>query len=117
MSRKKQHPLIEAMNLYDRLSSEHQLLLLAYAKNRAVKPAKGVKPVANETVKKGAICVVCGNEQDHPDHDTAYLSSHPFASPAAAVKRVKKKSSPSIAPDSSTANIQTETAIATSAGE
>ncbi len=112
MGRTKQHPLIIAMNKLDRLIDEATNGLdvpsyeafAAYLQNKmAVRPkprstnGAGKKHVAkvptNATAMKDLVCSTCNEHAAHPNHDSTYLSSHPFASSSDAPSAKRKSSS------------------------
>lgn len=71
---------------------------------------KAVKEAPKEPEKKEPMCAVCANPADHPDHDTTYLSSHPFALSAG------KKSGRKLGASKSTPSTEVETVSVTAVG-
>lgn len=106
MARRKVSPEAQIIALFTGLSDEGKKMVMfglnAITSVEVPKPT----PTKKRTAPKGAMCNVCANEEDHPDHDTTYLSSHPFAF---GVPTAGKRSSRKGAATNSTANTEAGT--------
>lgn len=74
---------------------------------------RGLQQSAGTAANSEAKCGICGNVKDHSDHDRNYLKSHDFEPAKVATKRRSRKV------ESTTdtgAEVETETALTTSAG-
>lgn len=82
----------------------------AHAESLSAAIAKTAKADADP----GPNCGICGQPQNHSDHDLTYLSSHQFEAPKS-VASAARRSSRKGAGASSTPNIEAETESALSA--
>ena len=75
---------------------------------RAPSLQQQLKGTASRTIT-GPACSVCGNVEDHPDHDTAhYLSAHEFDAGKSSAQPARGKSSTNGGAGNSTVNSEAE---------
>ena len=82
--------LATARAIYEAHSNTYEDLGRALAPKPRTKPEKPA-PVAVEP-DKDAKCGICGNVQDHSDHDRSYLRSHDFEPPKSAARAGRRSS-------------------------
>lgn len=89
----------------------HQFTIEKQKKSkRAESLSNAVRSRASRTVT-GPACSICGNVEDHPDHDTAhYLSAHEFDSGKSTVRGAAQASSANGEGQSSTQNSEAQAA-------
>lgn len=114
----------DKLNLANAAMKAHLEAYNALEKALTPKPRKKAEPKASAPkqaepkAQKDPKCGICYEVADHENHDTRYLSSHPFDAPKSA-QRAGRRSSRKGAAEKSTASseIEKETALGVGAGD
>lgn len=117
MGNKRIGPEAKIISLFTALPDESKRIVLDVIRAQSAAPRKvATKKAATPTQSdKDAKCAICGNTQDHSDHDRSYLKSHDFEGPKS-VARAGRRSSRKDAGTSSTPNTASEAGDAIAAG-
>jgi len=81
MPQRKLRPFVEVLNLVNALSDEQRADLLDYLRGNQPKKERKAPTKKPEKIEKSAkveMCVICGNEKTHADHQESSDTYHVF---------------------------------------